>query len=109
MKTISRAVMFVCLISVSALLSTPANAGKIIDWQLENSFRLFKKPSDTKLHYDIFKQLTAAERKSPILAAERRLEVLSGGRGWADAIFNHTCYDQDNDRYTACPDYVLPK
>ncbi len=101
--------MLVCMISVSALLSTPANAGKIIDWQLENSFRLFKKPSDTQLHHDVFKQLTAAESKSPILAAERRLELLSGGRGWADAVFNHTCYDQDNDRYSACPDYVLPK
>ncbi|MEJ2118579.1 MAG: hypothetical protein P8Y36_12085, partial [Alphaproteobacteria bacterium] len=109
MKTITRAVMFVSALCISVLLSVPAHAEKVIDWQLENPFRLFKKPADTKLHHDIFKQLTAAERTSPILAAERKLALLSGGRGWADDVFNHTCYDQDKDRYTACPDYVLPK
>jgi hypothetical protein len=95
--------------AVLAILATPARAENSIEWRLENPFRLFKKPEHTALHRDIFEKLKRTERKAPILSAERKLEERYGGQGWADEVFNETCYDQDGDRYTACRDYVLPK
>jgi hypothetical protein len=86
-----------------------ASAEGRIEWQLENPFRLFRKPEHTKLHREIFESLTVLERQSPILASERKLAKRFGGRGWADEMFNDTCYNQNTDRYDACADYVLPK
>ncbi len=86
-----------------------ASAEGRIEWQLENPFRLFRKPEHTRLHREIFESLSVLERQSPILAAERKLAKRFGGRGWADEMFNDTCYNQNTDRYDACADYVLPK
>jgi len=92
-----------------ALAALPASAENRIEWRLENPFRLFKNPQDTDLHRQAFQALAADERQHPILAAERRLAGRFGGRGWAEPMFNNTCYNQDGDRYDACPDYILPK
>jgi hypothetical protein len=86
-----------------------ASAEERIVWRLENSFRLFKKPEHTELHREAFLALSEEERKTPILAVERRLEERFGGRGWAEPVFNHTCYNQNGDRHNACPDYILPQ
>jgi lysophospholipase L1-like esterase len=95
-------------LAVAGFAAPAAAAGKI-EWRLENPFRLFKNPEATELHRKIYEGLSTLERQSPILSAERKLESRFGGRGWADTVFNETCYDQENDRYTACPDYILPK
>lgn len=89
--------------------AAPASAEATIVWRLENPFRLFRNPEHTRLHAEAFAQLTAAERKMPILSVERRLEEKFGGRGWAASVFNDTCYDQAGNRYTACKDYVQPR
>lgn len=88
---------------------SPASAAGRIEWRLENPFRLFKKPEHTELHRQVFDELTADERRAPILAAERKLADRFGGRGWAEKIFNDTCYNQNDDRYNDCQDYVLPQ
>ena len=90
------------------LPSLAVTAQDRIEWRLENSFRLFKKPEHTELHREVFLGLNDEERQAPILAAERKLEERFGGRGWAEPVFNHTCYNQEGDRHNACPDYVLP-
>lgn len=95
--------------AVASLIPNAALAQSRIEWRLENPFRLFKKPEHTALHKEIFDALPQTERGAPILTAERRLAERAGGRGWAERVFNHTCYNQDGDRYDACPDYVLPK
>ncbi len=109
MKAAIRAVLVLGVAAAVAVPFAPARAEYRIAWQLENPFRLFKKPEHTRLHRDIFENLSMLERSRPILAAERKLEEMTGGRGWADEIFNETCYDQNGDRYTACKNYVLPK
>jgi hypothetical protein len=91
------------------LLAVPASAQNRIEWRLENPFRLFKDPKDTALHSQMFQSLSAGEHEAPILAAERKLEAQFGGRGWAEGVVDRTCYDQDGNRYSACPDYILPK
>jgi hypothetical protein len=93
---------------MGALPLSEASAEGRIAWRLENPFRLFRKPEHTQLHRDIYESLSMIERQSPILAAERKLAARFG-RGWADEMFNDTCYNQNTDRYDACPDYVLPK
>lgn len=100
--------MLLCALSIWTALAPSARAETVIEWELENAFRLFKRPEDTQLHRKAYEQLTPDERKNPILAIERKLAADSGGRGWADKVFNETCYNQDADRYTACPNYVLP-
>jgi hypothetical protein len=89
--------------------SADAVAAGRLEWRLENPFRLFKDPKATELHRRVYESLGTFDQSSPILAAERVLAARSGGRGWADGIFNETCYDQNSDRYTACADYLLPK
>jgi hypothetical protein len=91
------------------LSALPATAANRIEWRLENPFRLFKKPEHTDLHREAFQALAADEKQHPILAVERGLEQRFAGRGWAEPVFNHTCYNQDGDRYDACPDYILPQ
>lgn len=80
-----------------------------IEWRLENPFRLFKKAEHTAAHQLILNGLNADDRKTPVLAAERKLAEQYGGRGWAEAVYSHTCYHQGRDRYDACKDYILPK
>lgn len=104
--------VFYWVVAALAMGVTPlseARADGHIEWQLENPFRLFRKPEHTQLHREIFEGLSVLERQSPILAAERKLAKRFGGRGWADEMFNDTCYNQNTDKYDACPDYVLPK
>jgi hypothetical protein len=72
------------------LPSLAVTAQDRVEWRLENSFRLFKKPEHTELHREVFQELNDEERQAPILAAERKLEERFGGRGWAEPVFNHT-------------------
>lgn len=106
------ATVFYCIMAAlvtGAMPLSEARAEGRIEWRLENPFRLFRKPEDTQLHRDIYESLSLMERQSPILSAERKLAARFGGRGWADQMFNDTCYNQNTDKYDACPDYVLPK
>lgn len=97
-----------CVLLALAGASHAQTAGQI-EWRLVNSFRLFKNPEHTQLHRQVYKTLSGFDSSAPILAAERKLASRFKGRGWAESVFNHTCYDQNADRYNACSDYVLPK
>jgi hypothetical protein len=105
---VARIIGFLAAIGI-VLSALPAAAANRIEWRLENPFRLFKNPEDTEMHRQALLALAGEEKRVPILAVERRLEERFGGRGWAEEVFNHTCYNQEGDRYDACPDYILPK
>lgn len=99
----------------------PAFAAPMIEWRLENPFRLFGAPELTEMHAKALASLTEEERKTPILSVERKLSA-SFQRGWASNIFRKdgilTCYNPQSDTYgdipsasphhAACKDYVLP-
>jgi hypothetical protein len=103
------AALSICAVFFSLTAANDAAAAGRIEWRLQNSFRLFKNPEHTELHRRVYESLTALDQRTPVLAAERMLARRFGGRGWAGAVFNETCYDQNADRYTACADYLLPK
>lgn len=73
---------------------------KII-WRVENAFRLFTDPAHTAMHRATFESLTAKERRSPILSAERRLAARFRD-GWAAQAIDDTCWDSWHNRHN-CP------
>jgi hypothetical protein len=105
---VARIIGFLAAIGL-VLSALPAAAANRIEWRLENPFRLFKNPEDTEMHRQAFLGLAGEEKRLPVLGVERRLEERFAGRGWAEEVFNHTCYNQEGDRYDACPDYIMPK
>ena len=78
-------------------------------WRLENPFRFFKDPHDTDVHREVFEDLHASERSSPVLSAERILNAGSQA-GWAAAMFEKTCWDAARNRHRCKKgDYINPK
>ncbi len=66
----------------------PVEASGIrIEWEVKNRFRLFRNEEDFQRH-------VAAHRGDGVLAAERRMEIASDGRGWARDMVDHLCVDQ---------------
>ena len=57
-----------------------------IEWEVKNRFRLFRSERDFQRH-------VAAYRSDGVLAAERRLEHDTGGRGWARTMVGSLCVD----------------
>ena len=57
-----------------------------IEWEVKNRFRLFRSERDFERH-------VAAYRADGVLAAERRLEADTGGRGWARTMVGSLCVD----------------
>jgi hypothetical protein len=57
-----------------------------IEWEVKNRFRLFRSERDFQRH-------VAAYRADGVLAAERRLERDTGGRGWARTMVGSLCVD----------------
>ncbi|KAB2911056.1 MAG: hypothetical protein F9K29_23465 [Hyphomicrobiaceae bacterium] len=81
-----------------------------IVWQVENPFRFFLDPADTEVHRATWASLSEAERRSPVLAAERLLSERHPD-GWSATMFAKTCWDPVKNRY-ACRekgDYLNPK
>lgn len=88
----------------------PETSGVVsIEWRVENPFRLFKDPSLTDVHREVYESLTDAERLEPVLSAEHRLMDLYP-HGWAEAAFRQTCWQVDSASYGSCGDdpYVSP-
>src|SRR5262245_35589717 len=87
-----------------------AHAEPRITWKVENSFRFFLDPSCTEVHRATWMSLTDAERKRPVLAAERLLSERHAD-GWSATMFAKTCWDRERNRY-GCrerTDYLNPK
>src|ERR1043166_2162919 len=57
-----------------------------VEWEVKNRFRLFRSERDFQRH-------VAAYRADGVLAAERRLERDTGGRGWARTMVGSLCVD----------------
>jgi hypothetical protein len=105
-----RAVLCVGLLGLFCLAGRPAFADAAIEWRLENPFRLFKDPAHTAMHARAYDALGPEDKKNaPILATERSLALETGGRGWAEIMYKDTCYDQTQNKYSACKDYIQPK
>src|SRR5262245_39978547 len=95
---------------LAALAGTAAHAEPHIAWQVENSFRFFLDAADTEVHRATWASLTDAERKYPVLAAERLLAERHSD-GWSATMFAKTCWDRERNRY-GCrerSDYLHPK
>ncbi len=90
--------------------AAPALAEPVIAWRVENPFRFFEDPADTEVHRATYLALSAEERKTPILSAERALSARHPD-GWAATMFREVCWDASNNRYL-CPkggDYINPE
>ncbi len=87
------------------------NTGAIV-WKLENPFRLFTNPLSTKMHQDVLDTLEEGQSENPILATERKLSE-KFSRGWADLVYQETCWDTFNKRYKHCnsqnTNYIFPE
>ncbi len=87
---------FIVLAPLDAASAQLADTGNFrIVWEVKNRFRLFRNEAD-------FKRQEAASRDDGILAAERRLEVDSGGLGWAKDVVGNLCLDQYGNLLQTC-------
>jgi len=66
-----------------------------IEWEVKNRFRLFRSERDFERH-------VAAYRADGVLAAERRLESDTGGRGWARTMVGSLCVDAAGNLSETC-------
>ncbi|MGI9521994.1 MAG: hypothetical protein ACR2PG_10135 [Hyphomicrobiaceae bacterium] len=72
-----------------------------IYWRVENPFRLFADPADSRRHRATYDALSPQERRQPILAGERHL-ARRHSDGWAAALSGPVCWDHSINRYR-CP------
>ena len=80
-------VLAILLLSAfDAALAQDKSAGPIV-WQLKNPFRYFTDADHTAMHRKAFQALSGEQKGEPVLAVERALAAKSGGRGWAEAVF----------------------
>src|SRR4029450_2539275 len=90
--------------------ATAVQAQPRIQWRVENGFRFFLDPVDTEVHRATFDHLSDAERRRPVLAAERLLAARHPD-GWSATMFDKTCWDAKQNKYSCRerPDYLAPK
>jgi hypothetical protein len=100
----------VLALALMVLWGAAAQAEPRIAWKVENSFRFFLDPADTEVHRATWVSLSEAERKSPVLAAERLLAERHAD-GWSATMFAKTCWDRERNRYGCRErgDYLRPK
>ncbi len=83
-----------------------------IYWRLENTFRLFTNAKSTQMHKEVFDSLSEQESETPILSTERLLSE-KFSKGWADLVYQETCWDTFNKRYKHCnqknTNYIFPQ
>ena len=100
------------MLLVVAPQSLMAQSGNKIEWRVENSFRLFLDPENSQAQIELYKSLSAEEKKRPVLSMERKLSQ-KGKYGWAEDVFTKTCWDNARNRYRFCRgkgiDYINPK
>ncbi|MCV0369695.1 hypothetical protein [Filomicrobium sp.] len=72
-----------------------------IEWRVANPFRFFSNPRDTEVHRATWLALSPAERRTPVLSAERALSSRHED-GWAATMVDDVCWDTKRNRYR-CP------
>ncbi len=96
---------------VALVAGWPAAAAPTIAWRLENPFRFFEDPADTRRHRATFEALSPDERRAAILNAERHL-ARRHPEGWAAALTGRVCWNEAGNRYR-CPSrkgsYIHPR
>jgi hypothetical protein len=96
MRTAITLAFFIALIPLDTAPAQLAGTGNFhIAWEVKNRFRLFRNESD-------FQRLVAANRGDGVLAAERRLEQDTDGRGWAKDVVANLCLDQSGELLETC-------
>lgn len=108
---LSNAIQRACLaLSALTISHAAAAAEPRIVWQVENSFRLFLDAADTHVHQSTWTSLSDAERRQPVLAAERLLAERHPD-GWSATMFSKTCWDPVRNKYSCRErtDYFNPK
>ncbi|MCL4765081.1 MAG: hypothetical protein KJZ80_02430 [Hyphomicrobiaceae bacterium] len=94
----------------SCAMASEARIYPHIVWRVENPFRFFADPADTKVHRATFLELTDEEHETPVLAAERALAKRHAD-GWASVVLGRTCWEAEKNRHI-CPDgtdYINPQ
>lgn len=94
--------------STDALAEPPLERPKLV-WRVENPFRFFTDPAQTEVHRATYQALTAEEKATPILSAERALSRRLED-GWAVTAFRKVCWDGAKNRHQCSdPDaYINP-
>ena len=88
--------LLLAIAPIDAAFAQLADTGNFhIVWEVKNRFRLFRRESD-------FLRQVAASQGDGILAAERRLEVATGGFGWAKDVVGHLCVDDYGNLLKTC-------
>ncbi|MGE0055292.1 MAG: hypothetical protein AB7S74_13875 [Hyphomicrobium sp.] len=102
--------VIIAIVVLAALAQTRAEAAPLLKWRVENPFRLFADPADTEVHRATYESLSAEERRTPILSAERALQRRHEVDGWASTMFRKTCWDWKDNRYGCAEitDYMNP-
>ena len=112
-----RAVVTASLSAIAALMpgagaihAQPATPAPVIEWRLENTFRLFKRAEDTRKLRDAFRALAAQSGRPPtVLEFEQHLAATTGGWGWSEALVGHVTQDACWYRRDAeCSAYARP-
>jgi len=100
------------MVSITFNQAMPAFAQGHIEWELVNPFRLFQTPQMTHFHSILNRQLRDQEKLNPILSVERQLSQHLP-RGWAEEMFEFTCWSRQHSDYIKCGDkshsYLQPK
>ncbi len=108
----SKKFIIIILALISITFNKIAIASPSIEWKLENSFRMFLDPQNTKVHQEEYEKLSQEEMEAPILNIERRLSE-KYPYGWAKEMYKATCWDNKKQRYNNCKgkkkDYLHPK
>jgi lysophospholipase L1-like esterase len=106
---------FLCAIAgfasgTGAVRAPPATPAPTIEWRLENTFPLFKRPEDTRKMRDAFRALAAQLARAPtVLEFEQHLAKETDGWGWSEALVGHVIQDACWYRRDAdCSTYARP-
>ncbi len=94
------------VLALGTLSSGAVDAAPLLKWRVENPFRLFTDPADSEIHRGTFEALSPQERMTtPILSAERALQLRHEQDGWAETMYRKTCWDRKDNRY-GCAEYT---
>jgi lysophospholipase L1-like esterase len=107
-----RAIVTALLCAIAVLATGPARAqlGPVIEWRLENTFRLFKRAEDTRRMRGAFRALAERLGRPPTsLEFEEHLAEETSGWGWSEALVGHVIQDACWYRRDAeCSAYARP-
>ncbi len=98
-----------CAIAAGTGALSPAHAGPVIKWRVENPFRLFTDSADSEVHRATYRALTPEQKYTPILSSEQALQ-LRHNEGWAATMVGKMCWNGNENRYRCAEytDYINP-